>query len=323
MKNYYKTRELCKKPIGQLNSAEVKYLFKIDIDVNDENFKKSIKSISDFTIMNINTEQLKESGKITNDTEAYLLGRIWGMQSEILPNRIIVFIGEPASGKSHIINLIHELKKMDAGNMNFGKLGINNAKTGIPLKEFKELADSIEIIKKKSDRPLREGEKEKPEIQAGLPTEEVKNCELTYEYAGYTYGIPYGRTEKAIDSKHILLVANSIDVIEKLDNQYPGQVLPIYIFRTGNANVLKKLMKEGHRPKNEIKQRVPNKESPNYVYKNVFLKLFDKRITPHLIINEESYGVPNDALLGQLMNNIRASYIDSRNIKSVEQDTQR
>lgn len=237
-------RQLYFKKIGELTQEEFELLFNIPTDINEPNFRKALKPISDYSIFDINVEKYNKDE--LEFTTAYLLGMISIKKLQIPENHLIALFGESGCGKSHLIHLISKLKEAE----------INTEKEDI--KELKEMADSITIIQKKTTRPSRDGEPNKPEIQEGMSLEEVEKCDYTYTMSGNLYGMLKQDIDKALETGDAIVIANDpdLEIMRKLKKAYPKNLLPILVYRTIDKEEWANMMKKDGRSEEEIKKRI-------------------------------------------------------------------
>lgn len=293
-------RELYFKPIGQLTQKEFELLFNMPIDINDENFKKILEPIAEYSIFDINIEEYKINE--LNFNTAYLLGIMTALKQQIPKTYIIALFGESGCGKSHLINIISWLKQMNSEEIkeeDREKLGFapkqfeNDAK----IREFKEMADSIAIIQKKTTRPSRDGKQNKPEIQEGMTLEEVQKCDWTYTITENLYGFSKKEVDEALEKGNAIVIVNDpeLAIMKQLKDTYPTQLIPIQIFRTATEEEWINLMQKSHRTSDEIEKRRKNFGNSMQMYD----KIGDIEF-PEVILNLPKQGDTNKNLLLQL-----------------------
>lgn len=296
-----KKRELYFKPIGQLTQQEFNLLFNIPVDINDENFRKILAPLATYTIANINVDDFKIDE--LNFNTAYLLGCMSTLQAQIPGTHIISLFGEPGCGKSHIINIITWLKQtnlQDITKKAEEKLGFspNTIENTSILMNLKEMADSITIIQKKTTRPPRDKNQNKPEIQEGLSLEEVEKCDWTYTMGGNLYGFSKKEVDSALENGNAMVIVNDpeLKIMKQLKHTYPTQLIPIQIYRTATVEEWINLMKKDNRTPEEIEIR--RKKFGNSI--TMYNEIGDIEF-PEVILNLPHEENMNKALLLQLL----------------------
>lgn len=253
-------REVYFKKIGELTQKEFEELFNIPTDITDPNFRKILEPIAEHSIFDINIEDYKINE--LNFNTAYLLGVIKGLKTRIPETHIIALFGEPGCGKSHLIRLITQLKEMDINEIKKEDrialgFGAKEYEKDGEIKSYKELADSITIIQKKTTRSSRDEKGSKPEIEEGLPIEEVEKCDWTYTMGGNLYGISKKEMDEALQKGHVIIIVNDpeLEVMKQLKEAYPNKLIPTQVYRTINEEKWINLMKKDNRSNEEIEKR--------------------------------------------------------------------
>lgn len=282
-------KELYFKKIGELTQEEFELLFNISTDINNPNFQEILKPIAEQSISDINIEEYKMDE--LNVTLVYLLGCITALKEQIPKTHIIVLFGESGCGKSHLVNLISKLKQMtiqqieeNAETLGFVSKEFETDKATI--KELKEMADSISIIQKKTTRPARDKNQNKPEIEEGVPIEEVEKCDWTYIMAGNLYGLLKARVDKALKKGNAIAIVNdpSLKVVRQLKREYSSSLIIIQVLRIENKEEWVKLMQEDNRKSEEIAKRIETFGFSREMYNNIW----------NIDIPEVIFNVPED-----------------------------
>ena len=253
-------RELYYKKIGELTQREFEQLFNVATDITDPSFRERLKPIADKSIANINI--LDYDINTLDFVTAYLLGHIQVLQSKIPENHLIVLFGEPGCGKSHLINLISELKKKDLtqiteADRQFFDIDPKDYTLDREIRDLKDMVDEISIIQKKTTRPSRGGNPNKPEIQEGMSREEVEKCELTYEFAGNLYGISKEEIDEALKTGNAIVIVNdpSMQVMNRLKEIYPKNFVEVMVYQDMYRYKWINDMKQAGRSEEEIESR--------------------------------------------------------------------
>ena len=206
--------------------------------------------------------------------EAYLCGCIIGLQSRIPENKIIALFGDPACGKSYLIRLVANLKNknLDEIKKAMGDKEVSDE----DAMSIKDLVDNFTIVQKKTTRPLRENEEQSnPEIKAGLSEEEVKACDVTYEYTGNLYGISIKEINDALLNGNVLMIVNNIDARNQLYKKYGKQLMSVYIYRIYDQKEWNEVMKEAGRRPDEINKRIHILSYSGDMYDNIGIQNLD------------------------------------------------
>lgn len=259
MKRYKK--ELYYKKIGELTQSEFEQLFDIATDITEPSFRERLKSILEKSIADINVSDYDIN---TMDfTLAYLLGAISSLKTQIPKSHLIVLFGEPGCGKSHLINVILELKKRDLTQITeedrkFFGIDPKDYTSDGELRELKDMVDSISVVQKKSTRASRDGKTDKPEIQEGMSREEVAKCEWTYEFAGNLYGIAKQEIDEILEKGNAIVIVNdpSMQVMNGLKNTYPKNFMEVMVYKDINMQSWMDDMRQAGRTEEEIKTRM-------------------------------------------------------------------
>lgn len=253
-------REVYFKKIGELTQKEFEELFNIPTDITDPNFRKILEPIAEHSIFDINTQYYKINE--LNFNTAYLLGKIEGLKTRIPETHIIALYGEPGCGKSHLIHLLSQLKEMNLSEIRKEDrvalgFGAEEYEKDEKIKSYKELADSITIIQKKTTRPSRDGKGNKPEIEEGMSIEEVEKCDWTYTMGGNLYGISKREMDEALQKGNVIVIVNDpdLEVMKQLKASYPSKLIATQVYRTTNEKEWIRLMKEDKRSDEEIEKR--------------------------------------------------------------------
>ena len=239
------------KPLNELSQGELRRLF----PANYDRLGDFIKKYGEYSIANfpdsVSIYPLPES---TNMFEAYLLGEIAGKKSCIPENKVVILFGNPACGKSYLIRLVVSLKNKSLNEIK--ELIKDSDISDEEAKSIKELVDNIVIVPKKTTRPARENEQQNnPEIIVGLSEEEVKACDVTYEYSGNSYGISLKDIDDALLEGNVLMIVNNIDTLNRLYERYNNNLKPAYIFRVSDEEKWNEQMEKAGRSLTEIYTR--------------------------------------------------------------------
>lgn len=289
-------RELYYKKIGELTQKEFEQLFNVATDITEPSFRKKLEPIADQTIAGINVSDydLNSMDFVT----AYLLGNMSALKAQIPENCLVVLFGEPGCGKSHLINLVLELKKRDLTQITeedreFFGVDPNDHTSDGEIRELKDMVDSISIIQKKSTRPPRTGNPNKPEIREGMERGEVAKCEWTYEFAGNLYGVLKEEVDAALEKGNAMLIVNdaSMQVMRGLQEAYPKNYMPTIVYKDIDRKKWVEDMKKAGRTDKEIEARMATVGNSQ--------KIYDKSCLPGVIFNMEN-GRTTKNLLGQL-----------------------
>lgn len=215
---------------------------------------------------------------------AYLLGCIQYAQAQIPKNHLIVLFGEPGCGKSHLINLIMELKKRNLTQITeedrqFLGFDPKDYTADREIRELKDMVDSISIIQKKSTRPSRDGKTNKPEIQEGMSREEVEKCEWTYEFAGNLYGMFKEEIDTILKMGNAIVIVNdsSMQVMESLREAYPENFLQVIVYQDMDRQKWINDMRQAGRTEEEIQTRMETF--------GISQRIYDKSNLPDVIFN--------------------------------------
>lgn len=279
-------RKLYYKKIGELTQSEFEQLFNVSTDINEPSFREILKPIADQSISSINIGDYN-----LNDMKfmtAYLLGKINGMKEEMPKNHLIVLFGEPGCGKSYLIQLISEIQKRDLKEITeddrklFG-VQPTDYTSDREITALKEMVDSISIIPKKTSRPPRDGNPNKPEIQEGVSREEVEKCEWTYEFAGNIYGISKQEIDEALKTGDAILIGNdpSIETMKRLKKDYPENFFPILVYIDVDEQKWVQTMKQANRTNEEIGRRRKTYGMSQKIYEAIWEDI----ATPEVILN--------------------------------------
>lgn len=163
---------------------------------------------------------------------------------------------------------------------------------------LKEMADSITIIQKKTTRPPRDKNQNKPEIQEGLSLEEVEKCDWTYTMGGNLYGFSKKEVDSALENGNAMVIVNDpeLKIMKQLKHTYPTQLIPIQIYRTATVEEWINLMKKDNRTPEEIEIR--RKKFGNSI--TMYNEIGDIEF-PEVILNLPHEENMNKALLLQLL----------------------
>lgn len=287
-------REVYFKKIGELTQKEFEELFNIPTDITDPNFRKILEPIAEHSIFDINVQDYKINELSFNT--AYLLGVIQVLKTKIPQTHIIALFGEPGCGKSHLIHLLSQLKEMDLSEIKKEDrvalgYGAEEYEKDEEIKSYKELADSITIIQKKTTRPSRDGKGNKPEIEEGLPIEEVEKCDWTYTMGGNLYGISKKEMDEALQKGNVMVIVNDpeLEVMKHLKEAYPSRLIATQVYRTTNEKEWIRLMKEDKRSDEEIEKRKKKFGASIKMYKESW----------HLGIPEVIFNLPQEKMLNK------------------------
>lgn len=309
MENYKKFHELCQKPIGEITSEELSFLFGLNINASNRQYQGDIAAIRNYSIANIDIGKVTSENQNMSPTQGLLLGRIIAAKRSIRENKVIVLIGDSCSGKSHILGLIDKIKRMDSSEIDeegMRKIEIDLSNRNFSAEELKDFADSIGIVVKKSDRPIRSGKANEPDIEAGVPTDEVMSCDYTYMKHGNNYGFSKADIDNMLENSHAAVIIKDMKVVKDLYRIYGNRLLPIYVHRTTNKEEWENIARQSGRTKKEIATRSNDLgKDVNTIYGELISSGIG---SPQVIINQESAHLPNDALLVQLMCIIEGSY---------------
>lgn len=242
-----------------------------------------------------------------NQYEAFFLGMITSLKHNIPEFKLVTVFGAPGCGKSLLIRLVKELnnKTVDEIKQKLKDTNINDEEAY----KIKQLVDSLVIIPKKTTRPKRENEEfEKPEIVEGISEEEVQACDFKYEYSGNIYGFSKKDIHDASLSGNALMIINDLDILKDLFKEYGSQVLPVYIFRTGNQENWTEIMKKSGRTPNEILSRNNSLLKSEDMYKGAFKEEIN---IPETILNiPEETPLANCKTLLLQLERILSKYIE-------------
>ncbi len=144
-------------------------------------------------------------------------------------NKLITITGDSGCGKTHLMRLL-----------------------------MKSYGDNISIIKKYSDRALRQGEENAIEIKPGCVTEEVKS--MDYTYVGDN-NVAYGFSKKDIDigfkqGKSPVVIIGDEGILIRLCREYEGRICPIYMQRDVTDLDFLEELKRGGRTEAQIRERM-------------------------------------------------------------------
>lgn len=285
------------KPIGELTQKEFELLFNIPVDINDKNFRKTLEPFAEHSIFDIDLEKFNPSE--LDFSAAYMLGSITALKANIPTTHLLAVFGEPGCGKSHLIHLIYWLKQLNLDEIKEEdriKLGFEpkQYEADAKIRGFKELADSITIIQKKTTRPPRDEVKYKPEIKEGLPLGEVQKCDWTYTMTGNLYGFSKSEIDEALKNGHAIVIVNDpkLEIMRELKKAYPSELVPLTIIRTANLEEWEDLMKKDNRTPEEIEKR------KNFFGKSI--DMYDHIQIPEVILNQPIMEVSSKDLLVQL-----------------------
>ncbi len=244
-------KELYYRPLNQLTDKELRQLFPGGCNY----LKKFIEKYGKYSIATFpDSTPIYPLPEGTDLNEAYLLGIIAGKQSRIPKNKLVILFGQPACGKSYLIRLVVSLKDRSIDEIK--ELIADSIISDEEAKSIKELVDNLVIVPKKTTRPARENEQlDNPEIKVGLPEEEVKACDITYEYSGNLYGISRKDIDNALLEGDALMIINNIDAINRLYERYKNNLMPVYIFRVSDEKKWNQQMEEAGRSLTEIYMR--------------------------------------------------------------------
>lgn len=313
-------KELYFKKIGELTQEEFELLFNIPTDINDPNFQEILKPIAKHSIFDINIEEYKMDE--LNVTLAYLLGSITALKAQIPKTHLIALFGESGCGKSHIVKSISKLKEMNLQQIeeNAETLGIVSKKfekDKATIKELKEMADSISIIQKKTTRPPRNGNKNKPEIEEGVSSEEVQKCDYTYTREGNLYGFSKADIEEALKKGNAMIIINdpSLQVMKQLKRKYSSSLIAVQVLRTENKEEWISLMQADNRSSEEILKRGKNFGSAIEMYNKMWNVDF-----PEVILNLPEVEGLNKNLLIQLKGIIKRREKKLESIPSYDEE---
>lgn len=288
-------RKLYFKKIGELTQEEFELLFNISTDINDPNFRKILEPIAEQSISDIDIEKYDISS--LNFNTAYLLGNMNALKQKIPQNHLITLFGESGCGKSYLIHLVSKLKEMDLNEIKEDRQDLRFAsreyETNETIRELKQMADSINIIQKKTTRPSRDGQPNKIEIQEGMSQEEVQKCDWTYTMGGNLYGFSKEEIDDILNGGDAIVIVNDIEIMRELKKAYPKNLLPIQVYRTATKEEWMNMMKQDNRTKEEIMKRAKQFGYTTEIYK----KLWEMEY-PDTIFNMP--GVTADKLLQQL-----------------------
>ena len=288
-------KEVFYKKIRDLTQEEFESLFHISTDINDPDFKKRIEPIANNSIADVDIEKININE--LDFVAGYLLGGMSALKQEIPKNHLMLLFGEYGCGKSHLTHLIAKLQQMDLKEITgeirefFGYSPKDYSVDEI-IRDYKDMADHIKIIPKKTTRPPRDGEENKPEVQAGVSKEEVQKCDWTYQNAGNIYGVSKEEIDKALETDDAMVIVNNAKVIKDLKKFYGEKCIPILILRAEGKEEWKDMMTKDNRSAEEIEKR-----SKLYGFSK---KIYGEIRLPEVILNLQQQDGRNKTLLIQL-----------------------
>lgn len=147
-------------------------------------------------------------------------------------NKLITLTGDSGCGKTHLMRLL----------INF-------------------YGDDISVIKKYSDRDLRQGEENAIEIKPGCATSEVKS--MDYVYTGKNNKV-YGFQKRDIDirfqqGKSPIVIVDDEELLIRLCREYESRICPIYMQRDVTDLDFIEELRKGGRTENQIRERIESR----------------------------------------------------------------